>query len=76
MAPAPQGGSGVKKRQRGRATKIIKKRDQLAYEEAVKTLGLFRLQKTGSRVNAIQIYRTAEAVNRANTARLQIQDMQ
>lgn len=79
LAPAPQGGSGVKKRQRGRATKIIKETDQLAYEETVDMLGLFRLQKRRSRVNAIQIYRSAEVVNMANTAdtaMLQLQDMQ
>lgn len=53
--------------------------DPLAYEEIVKRLGLFRLQKRRSRVNAIQIYRTAEAVNGANaaeTAMLQLWDMQ
>ena len=79
LALALQGGSGVKKRQRGGATKIIKQTDQLAYQETVKMLGLFRLKKRRSRVNAIQIYRTAEVVNRGNTADtavLQLWDMQ
>lgn len=58
----------LKKRQRGRATKIIKKIDLLAYEEAVKRLKLCSLQKRRSTLNAIQIYRTAEAVSRANAA--------
>lgn len=67
------------KRQRGRAIKIIKKTDVLAYEEIIQRLRLCGLQKRRSRLNAIQIYRTAEAVNRANaadTAMLRLWDMQ
>lgn len=44
----------------------------------LKPLGLFRLQKRRSRVNAVQFYRTSEVMNKADavvTAVLQLQNV-